>query len=187
MTYKEKKSLYESIMKEVAKTVKRNINETDVTHIATKKPSNKLYDQIYDQIKKIPLEYYYNSDNNEKFYSKFPNDIILKGDKIGFEIKVDDLDNSTTKKYVLLRDSLGKAIEDFNILLFYSISNDISIYISRINNIFFKAFNFNLSKEQQEKIDSNEEKFYYSVVKNKFNDFDEIIKSLEKMNFESIF
>ncbi len=38
MTYKEKKSLYESIMKEVAKTVKRNINESessfdDIAHI----------------------------------------------------------------------------------------------------------------------------------------------------------
>jgi plasmid maintenance system antidote protein VapI len=32
MTYNEKKSLYESIMKEVAKTVKRQINEMSVSN-----------------------------------------------------------------------------------------------------------------------------------------------------------
>jgi hypothetical protein len=30
MTYNEKKSLYESIMKDVAKTVKRRLNESDL-------------------------------------------------------------------------------------------------------------------------------------------------------------
>lgn len=33
MTYNEKKSLYESIMKDVAKTVKRQINEAGVVNI----------------------------------------------------------------------------------------------------------------------------------------------------------
>ena len=32
MTYKEKKSLYESIMKEVAKIVKRNLNESEYSN-----------------------------------------------------------------------------------------------------------------------------------------------------------
>ena len=52
MTYKEKKSLYESIMKEVAKTVKRNINEEDSSSSAKNR-----YEQIVELFKKLDQKY----------------------------------------------------------------------------------------------------------------------------------
>ena len=71
MTYNEKKSLYECIMKEVAKTVKRQINETDVASFVSfetilKRRGFKRYEQP-ENTWFLPIDNY---DTNEIFIFK---------------------------------------------------------------------------------------------------------------------
>jgi predicted metal-dependent peptidase len=56
MKYNEKKSLYESIMKEVAKTVKRNINEAEVNN--------------FDSVIKDGLDYIQSNEDMNDYYEK---------------------------------------------------------------------------------------------------------------------
>ena len=80
MTYNEKKLLYESIMKEVAKTVKRQINEIDMNTI-----DNAIYESLSDD--KITI-------SNHKFTTE---EIIKICEKYNFKLFIDNFkknDNS---------------------------------------------------------------------------------------------
>ena len=60
MTYNEKKSLYESIMKDIAKTVKRKINEAGVASLA-----DSIHGLIVDTKNDIKVEFDVKSTSKE--------------------------------------------------------------------------------------------------------------------------
>ena len=86
MTYNEKKSLYESIMKEVAKTVKQKINESD---LSLDDYLNSVFEQISyilkTKIKDFRRNYYYEILNT------------LTGDAFGHRIKLEDISDRRLK------------------------------------------------------------------------------------------
>ena len=74
MTYNEKKSLYESIMKDVAKTVKRKLNESTVTN-------DYITEQYVDEENDINVKFSIKSISKEEsmfFYSAFVMAILKK-------------------------------------------------------------------------------------------------------------
>ena len=91
MTYNEKKSLYESIMKEVAKTVKRKLNE------AVSKDES-ITDQYFDEDNNIKVEFNIKSISDEEsmfYYSAF---VYATLDAIGILfIRTLFLDNNKNK------------------------------------------------------------------------------------------
>ncbi len=140
MRYNEKHSLYESIMKDVAKTIKHHLNESVLDTLVIDKTQPISKGSFPDSLKRINLKSYY--ENNLKWHSLYPNDIIIKDDKIGFKFSIylHGIDNNKIElaDYTLLSSNLGWAlgfIWMMNEALIESSLNDIGIYFKKSFNI----------------------------------------------------
>jgi hypothetical protein len=78
MTYDEKKSLYESIMKDIAKTVKRQINENSVSEIDTNERKIIREEVIKEVVKYLDSKLYDWVQVSHSNRVKYPDTIMKK-------------------------------------------------------------------------------------------------------------
>ena len=134
MTYKEKQALYESVMRQVAKTVKSNLIKNNIQ----KRRINEELSQAFDKYIKdnASLETFNDSSVNKRWKRVLPNEILLtQKNKIGFAFIVTNWDDEEIGKFTIMRDSLGEALDDFRVMMMGSISSSNNIIITVSKNI----------------------------------------------------
>ena len=138
-----------------------------------------------DNIEDLTVEDYYNPGMNASFAAHNPDHFVYRDGKIGFDIHVYDENEELLGEYTLLRDSLGKAIEDFTVITMSTLSamsdNYFDFRISKVINVFYKSFYRKLDDEQSDQLDNRIQKFYYSVVQGA-KSLDDILKAIDEMD-----
>ena len=122
---------------------------------------------------------------NASFAAHNPDHFVYRDGKIGFDIHIYDENEELLGEYTLLRDSLGKAIEDFTVITMSTLSamsdNYFDFRISKVINVFYKSFYRKLDDEQSDQLDNRIQKFYYSVVQGA-KSLDDILKAIDEMD-----
>lgn len=138
-----------------------------------------------DNIEDLTVEDYYNPNMNASFAAHNPDHFVYRDGKIGFDIHIYDENEELLGEYTLLRDSLGKAIEDFTVITMSTLSamsdNYFDFRISKVINVFYKSFYRKLDDEQSDQLDNRIQKFYYSVVQGA-KSLDDILKAIDEMD-----
>jgi hypothetical protein len=138
-----------------------------------------------DNIEDLTVEDYYNPGMNASFAAHNPDHFVYRDGKIGFDIHIYDENEELLGEYTLLRDSLGKAIEDFTVITMSTLSamsdNYFDFRISKVINVFYKSFYRKLDDEQSDQLDNRIQKFYYSVVQGA-KSLDDILKAIDEMD-----
>lgn len=138
-----------------------------------------------ENISELTLEQFYDSAMNASF-ADFNDDYILRdGNKIGFAVKInEDGEENNTRQITIFRDSFGKALEDFDVILQASINNLTDRFyefqISDVVNKFFKAFRNVTTDEMANDFDERAEDFYYKCFANA-ESVDDVVKEIEAM------
>lgn len=133
MTHKQKNALYESVMREVAKTVKSHLNR----NIKQRRRINEELSQAFDEYiqDNASLETFNDSNANRRWEKVLPNEILLTQNKIGFAFIVTNWDDKEIGKFAIMRDSLGEALDDLRVMMAGSISSSNNIMITVSKNI----------------------------------------------------
>lgn len=111
MTNTQKRSLYESIMKDVAKAVKRHLNENNTSrrwrrHINESDIASLTYDDFNDP------------DNNELFQSMVPNQLSVSGNKISLTFDTKDMyTEDMFGTFRITRNTMAEVIKTYDLLL----------------------------------------------------------------------
>ena len=138
-----KRALYESIMKDVAKTVKRHLNERNITYKGDINTFPEIFQQIYNHLSE------------------------LIGETLNIDINCNSVDIIPELKYTAIRRSVGHIIEAFilselqeygfiqtNNETFDAYFNDDEQTLLEIKAYNGKKSNITFTKEQLEKIDT---------------------------------
>ena len=144
-------------------------------------------DDVYEieNISELTLEQFYDSSMNASF-ANFNDDYILRdGKKIGFAVKInEDGEETNEREITIFRDSFGKALEDFDVILQASINNfSDHFYDFRISEVvkkFFKAFRNVTTDEMADEFDERADDFYYKCFANA-ESVDDVITEIEAM------
>ena len=144
-------------------------------------------DDVYEieNISELTLDQFYDSSMNASF-ANFNDDYILRdGKKIGFAVKInEDGEESNEREITIFRDSFGKALEDFDVILQASINNlSDRFYEFRISDVvkkFFKAFRNVTTDEMADEFDERADDFYYKCFANA-ESVDDVVEEIEKM------
>lgn len=144
-------------------------------------------DDVYEieNISELTLDQFYDSSMNASF-ANFNDDYILRdGKKIGFAVKInEDGEETNEREITIFRDSFGKALEDFDVILQASINNlSDRFYEFRISEVvkkFFKAFRNVTTDEMADEFDERADDFYYKCFANA-ESVDDVVKEIEKM------
>ena len=144
-------------------------------------------DDVYEieNISELTLEQFYDSSMNASF-ANFNDDYILRdGKKIGFAVKInEDGEETNEREITIFRDSFGKALEDFDVILQASINNfSDHFYEFRISEVvkkFFKAFRNVTTDEMADEFDERADDFYYKCFANA-ESVDDVITEIEAM------
>ena len=131
MKYNEKRSLYESIMKDVAKVVKRHLNENNTS----------LSQRRQQAIETLTLDDFYDPEHNKAFQRVAPNVLSVSGNKISYTMDLNDEDGELIKSVTITRNTFGD--------LLYAITFLISALIQMKNNYY--DFDINKSVYQLKK------------------------------------
>ena len=115
MTDTEKRSLYESIMKDVSKTVKNHLNESDENNTSLEEGNN-LHAKRFIELHRKD---FHNPEANHHFANMFKDNLIISknGKRIGTKVKIGlyNYDDKNSIKFigeqVLYADSFGDLIE----------------------------------------------------------------------------
>jgi hypothetical protein len=104
--------------------------------------------------------------------------------KIGFVCEVLDFDENKVGDYTFMRDSLGKAFEDYNTTLLALIAEIqdqfFEFKISAVINAFFMQWRKKLSNEQLEEIDARADKLFYEKIKGT-KGLDAVIQAIDSL------
>ena len=136
-----------------------------------------------ENINDLTVDEYYDPGMNASFHAHNDDNILMEGNKVGFMIRIADEDGEVLGEYKMLRDSFGKALEDYTIAAQASViamtDTFYDLQITKVINVFYKLFNNALNDDQQDEIDSKINKFYYGVFQSA-KSVDDIIKGLEE-------
>ena len=121
MTNTEKRSLYENIMKDVAKTVKSHLNESDEQNYSNLGEKNRRLAKNFIEMHRKD---FHNPEANSHFANMFKDNLIISknGKRIGAKVRIglynynaENNKNNTNLKFlgeqVLYADSFGKLID----------------------------------------------------------------------------
>ena len=136
-----------------------------------------------ENINDLTVDEYYDPGMNASFHAHNDDNILMEGNKVGFMIRIADEDGEILGEYKMLRDSFGKALEDYTIAAQASViamtDTFYDLQITKVINVFYKLFNNALNDDQQDEIDSKINKFYYGVFQST-KSVDDVIKGLEE-------
>jgi hypothetical protein len=136
-----------------------------------------------ENINDLTADDYYDPGMNASFHAHNDDNILMEGNKVGFMIRIADEDGEILGEYKMLRDSFGKALEDYTIAAQASViamtDTFYDLQITKVINVFYKLFNNALNDDQQDEIDSKINKFYYGVFQSA-KSVDDVIRGLEE-------
>ena len=113
MTYTEKRSLYESIMKDVAKVVKRHLNED-----STSRRWRRHINESDIDIASLTYDDFNDPDNNELFQSMAPNQLSVSGNKISLTFDTKDMHTEDVfGTFTITRNTMAEVLKTFNLLM----------------------------------------------------------------------
>ena len=167
---------YNNVMKRLGTAVRR-ILESEVCDIDE--------DDVYEieDISELALEDFYNPSMNASFANYKDNCIFCRDNKIGFGVKIIDNDNNA-RVVAIFRNSFGKALEDFDVILQASIYNMSDHFyefkISDVVNKFYKAFKNATTDEMADEFDARADDFYYKCFANA-ESVDAVVKGIKRM------
>ena len=112
MTNTEKRSLYESIMRDVAKAVKRHLNENN-----TSRRWRRHINESESDIASLTYDDFNDPDNNELFQSMAPNQLSVSGNKISltFDI-IDSVSEDMFGTFTITRNTMAEVIKTYFVL-----------------------------------------------------------------------
>ena len=141
-----------------------------------------------ENIEDLTIDEYYDPNMNASFNAHNMTNILLQDGRVGFKIRICNEDDEVLGEYTLLRNSFGRALEDYTIASQATITATTDAFydlqITQVINVFWKDFNQKLSDDQQDEIDNKVQKLHYrafQAVKNA----DDIIKALDNMDDEA--
>ena len=143
-----------------------------------------------DNIEDLTADEFYDPKMNRSFNAHNSDHFLLddKG-RIGFKCEIYDFDENLIGEYTFWRESLGKALEDYNVLclaLIAEIANQFFEFrISRVVRAFYEAYRDKLSNQKMEDIDAKSDKIYYSKIKGT-KGLDKILEIADQMEKEQI-
>ncbi len=112
MTNTQKRSLYESIMRDVAKTVKRHLNENN-----TSRRWRRHINESDIDIDSLTYDDFNDPDNNELFQSMAPNQLSVSGNKISLTFDTEDLDTEDMfGTFTITRNTMAEVMNTFFVL-----------------------------------------------------------------------
>ena len=145
-------------------------------------------DDVYEieNISELTLDQFYDSSMNASF-ANFNDDYILRdGKKIGFAVKInEDGEETNEREITIFRDSFGKALEDFGVILLASIidfqrEHFFEIKVDKVVREFFDAFRKVITDELADEIEERADDFYYEYFANA-ESVDDVVKGIKKM------
>ena len=167
---------YNNVMKRLGTAVRR-ILESEVCDIDE--------DDVYEieNISELTLEDFYDPSMNASFANYKDNCIFCRGNKIGFGVKIIDDDNNA-RVITIFRDSFGKALEDFDVILHASLvdimEHFFEIKTSKVVRQFFEAYRKVNTDELIDEIDERVDDFYYKCFANA-ESVDDVVKGIKRM------
>ena len=162
-------------MKRLGTSVRR-ILESEVCNID---------DDVYEieNISDLTLEDFYDPSMNASFANYEDNCIFCRGNKIGFGVRIIDDDNNV-RVIAIFRDSFGKALEDFDVILRASIYNlrdtFFEIKVNKVVRQFFDAFRKVNTGELDYEIDDRAHDLFFNCFDNA-ESVDDVVKGIKKM------
>lgn len=112
MTNTQKRSLYESIMKDVAKAVKRHLNENN-----TSRRWRRHINESESDIASLTYDDFNDPDKNELFQSMAPNQLSVSGNKISLTFDTEDLDTEDMfGTFTITRNTMAEVIKTYYVL-----------------------------------------------------------------------
>lgn len=159
MTNTEKRSLYESIMRDVAKAVKRHLNENN-----TSRRWRRHINESESDIASLTYDDFNDPDNNELFQSMAPNQLSVSGNKISltFDI-IDSVSEDMFGTFTITRNTMAEVIKTYFVLQVALINNDLDIgimecIIDKNFNRLRKAYLNMLDNDEHDTLDKYESK-----------------------------
>lgn len=189
MDKKEKKALYESIMMDVAKIVKRHLTESSEINEQDNFDDQEIVE--FDSLEDITEEQYYNPALNKSF-SLINDDYIFfdqETNQIGMDAEIEDKNGSgETQKFQIWAESFGKMLEYFDIAVEAS-TQDVHDKFFRITTNpvmkkFWKAWRRHgvVSDEANDKLDDNIDDFYVNAIEPAENIAD-VVEKITNMQY----
>ena len=165
MRYNEKRSLYESIMKDVAKVVKRHLNENNTP----RRWRNRLNESSIDDLTYADFK---DPANNELFQSMAPETISATGNSISLTFTASD-DNRFIGTFTITRRTMYDVMFDFNTLILSTLATKTPDIMDIINieydndaNVLRKQFWKCISEAERDNIDEYCEKLGHLIDSN---------------------
>lgn len=126
--------------------------------------------QEIENIDDLTVEDFYNSKMNKAFNAHNSENFFLTPEgKIGFKCTIYDEPENVIGEYDFVRDSLGKAFEDYNVVMLAMVAEVqdqfIEFRITPVVDVFFQSFRDKISNEKLEDIDARSDKLYYKKIR----------------------
>jgi hypothetical protein len=160
MRYNEKRSLYESIMKDVAKVVKRHLNENN-----TSRRWRRHINESESDIASLTYDDFNDPDNNELFQSMAPNQLSVSGNKISLTFDIIDSvpEDVLFGTFTITRNTMAEVIKTYFVLGVALINSDPDIgimecIIDKNFNRLRKAYLNMLDNDEHDTLDKYESK-----------------------------
>lgn len=136
-------------------------------------------------ISDLTIDDFYNPKMNASFYAHNDEHFVMDNDgKVGFVCSVLDFDENKVGDYTFVRESLGKAFEDYNTTLLALIAEIqdqfFEFKISAVINAFFMQWRKKLSNEKLEEIDARADKLFYEKIKGT-KGLDAVIQAIDSL------
>ena len=143
-----------------------------------------------DNIEDLTADEFYDPKMNASFNAHNSDHFLLDDkDRIGFKCEIYDFDENLIGNYTFWRKSLGKALEDYNVLCLALIAEIADQFfefrISKVVRAFYEAYRDKLSNQKMEDIDAESDKIYYSKIKGT-KGLDKILAIADEMEKEAI-
>lgn len=183
MTSQERKSLYESILKDVAKIVKKRIVEADANTTTLNEAAD------FESIEEITYEQFYDPSLNISF-SSINDDYIFYDEstkQIGIAAKIEDRNSDASKDFEIWADSFGKVLEYFDIAVEAS-TEDLheKFYKITTNSVvarFWKAWRRTLTDDAaNDKLEDAIDDFFANVFE-KAQSIDDVVEGITNMQY----
>ena len=191
MTDKRKKALYESILKDVAKIVKKRLVEADYDSDMDLNEDGELVE--WDDLSEITYEEFYNPALNMSF-SNINDDFIFydaSTKQIGVKAQIEDKSGSDgVREFEIWADSFGKVLEYYDIALEASVQNlhehFWKISTNKVIEKFWKTWRKALSALNDDKLedalDDNVDDFYANVIVSA-ESIDDVVDGIANMQY----
>jgi len=150
MTNTEKRSLYENIMKDVAKVVKRHLNENNTPRCWR----NRLNESAIGDLTRADFK---DPANNELFQSMAPETISATGNSISLTVTATNLDDSYNGTFTITRRTMYDVMFDLNTVILAALSakgyDFINIVADKDANELRKQFVRCMSEDERDDMD----------------------------------